>query len=97
MEPLPEGLERKAREVAERVQKQWNEYHTPTAKEVRLVAAAILAERERVKEALSVFAKATSERGGPSLAMQQHAPTWEAWKALCDLFGNAEITTFREG
>lgn len=38
------------------------------------------------KEAMDAFAKATSLPGGPSLFMQRHDPTWEAWKKLCDAF-----------
>jgi hypothetical protein len=37
-------------------------------------------------KAFDAFSKATSMPGGPSLAMQRHDPTWEAWKTLCDTF-----------
>jgi hypothetical protein len=39
-------------------------------------------------KAFDVFSKATSMPGGPSLAMQRHNPTWEAWKNLCDAFAD---------
>jgi hypothetical protein len=38
-----------------------------------------------IRAALDAFSKATSMRGGPSLAMQRHDPTWETWKKLCDV------------
>ena len=42
-------------------------------------------ELETIKAAIDVFSKATSLPGGPSLAMQRHEPTWNAWKALCHI------------
>ena len=56
-ETIPDDVMRAAREVAERVQKDWNEYHTPTVKEVLLVANAILAERERCAVICEHFAQ----------------------------------------
>ncbi|MDP2410327.1 MAG: hypothetical protein Q8M26_08580 [Pseudolabrys sp.] len=44
------------------------------------------AEPGALLEAFDKFSKATSMEGGPSLAMQRHDPTWQAWKALCDAF-----------
>ena len=40
-------------------------------------------ENDRLRAAIDAFSKATCLPGGPSLAMQRHDPTWEAWKALC--------------
>ena len=40
---------------------------------------------ERLEAALRTFAKTLCLPGGPSLAVQNHDPSWEAWKALCDL------------
>lgn len=37
-----------------------------------------------LREALEAFSKAVSMPGGPSLAIQRHAPSWEAWKKLCE-------------
>ena len=45
-----------------------------------------MTDSERLKElelAIDDFAKATSMPDGPSLAMQRHEPTWEAWKKVC--------------
>lgn len=39
-----------------------------------------------LEKALDAFSKAMSMPGGPSLAMQRHDPTWEAWKKLCNIF-----------
>lgn len=39
-------------------------------------------------DAFDKFGKATSLPGGPSLIMQRHTPTWEAWKALCIAFAD---------
>jgi hypothetical protein len=33
--------------------------------------------------AIDEFSKATSMPGGPSLAIQRHDPSWEAWKKIC--------------
>jgi hypothetical protein len=38
-----------------------------------------------MEAAIEEFSKATSMRDGPSLAMQRHDPTWQAWKKLCDV------------
>lgn len=43
-------------------------------------------ENGRLRAAFDAFSKAASLPGGPSLAMQQHDPTWLAWKNLCDAF-----------
>jgi len=37
--------------------------------------------------AITEFGRVCSMAGGPSLAMQRHDPTWEAWKKLCDVVG----------
>lgn len=58
----------------------------PDAKLFRAAAA----ELERLRAAIDAFSKATSLPGGPSLAMQQHEPTWEAWKALCATLGHEQ-------
>ena len=42
-----------------------------------------------LRDAFDAFSKAVSMRGGPSLAVQQHNPSWEAWKKLSDAFGAA--------
>jgi Tfp pilus assembly protein FimV len=34
--------------------------------------------------ALDAFSKALSMPDGPSLAVQRHDPSWEAWKKLCE-------------
>jgi hypothetical protein len=44
---------------------------------------------KELQAAFDVFAKATSLPDGPSLSMQRHDPTWEAWKKLCDEFAKA--------
>lgn len=47
MKEIPEDIHAAARELALCVQQEWNEFHAPSSKEIRLVAAAMLAERER--------------------------------------------------
>ena len=45
--------------------------------------AALRARIAELEAAITEFSKATSMKDGPSLAMQRHDPTWEAWKKLC--------------
>jgi hypothetical protein len=40
---------------------------------------------QRIKDALDSFALATTLYSQVSLAIQQHDPSWEAWKKLCDV------------
>jgi hypothetical protein len=40
---------------------------------------------QRLQAAITAFAKATGEPNGPSLTIQRHTPSWEAWKTLCDV------------
>lgn len=37
-----------------------------------------------LRRALDEFSKAMDLPGGPSLAVQQHDPSWAAWKRLCE-------------
>lgn len=39
----------------------------------------------RIKVAVTAFGKALCLDDGPSLAVQRHNPSWEAWKTLCDV------------
>lgn len=39
---------------------------------------------ERVKATFGLLSKALCEADGPSLTIQRHDPSWEAWKNLCD-------------
>jgi hypothetical protein len=38
---------------------------------------------DKLRTAVSAFSKAVSMPDGPSLAVQQHEPSWAAWKQLC--------------
>jgi len=55
---------------------------------------------ELLVAAIDAFAKATSMPGGPSLAMQRHEPTWDAWKKICDEINKGNrtllLTDYRE-
>lgn len=44
---------------------------------------------ERLRVAFNSFSETASISDGPSLALQQHGPTWEAWKALCNAFAQS--------
>lgn len=41
--------------------------------------------------AFDAFSKATSIPGGPSLTMQRHRPTWEAFKNLCNTIARSKL------
>ncbi len=49
--------------------------------------------RERIRiidDAVTAFGKALSLSEGPSLAVQKHNPSWEAWKDLCDVLAGVK-------
>lgn len=54
-------------------------------------------ENKRLRSAIDTFSKAVSMPGGPSLAVQRHGPSWEAWKRLCAALGTIEQLEQREG
>jgi capsid protein len=65
-----------------------------TDHEMRMEALRLFEENERLRAriaaleaAIDEFSKATSMKDGPSLVMQRHNPTWEAWKKLCQRIG----------
>lgn len=47
-----------------------------------------IVEIERLRAAFDVFSKAVNLPEGPSLAIQRHDPSWDAWKKLCDAFSS---------
>jgi len=59
-----EKVLRAAREIAVDAQIEWNEHFMPTDKEVRFVAAGILAERERCRRIASEYDSLAAEAIG---------------------------------
>lgn len=46
----------------------------------------------RIKVAVTAFGKALCLDDGPSLVVQRHSPSWEAWKTLCDACADSSLT-----
>lgn len=49
----------------------------------------------RIQAAFDTFSRAVSLPGGPSLAVQRHDPSWEAWKALCEAFASSSSVSLQ--